>query len=370
MQSDSIILVWVASLANMEVVSRLLQRAGLDFRACGTIDALIAQVAHGVGALLIEDEVLTAPVLEKLTGFLNEQPPWSDLPVILLAKRVVNTPWSWRISRLTVLEQPVTSPVLVSVLRMALNARQRQYEVRNLLTKLQRSNEDLERFAYISSHDLQEPVRMVGIYTGMLAHKYKDKLDAEGNQYIDFALEGAARIKNLIKDLLAYSRINTDAREFQPTDTGAVLRQVLDNLQIAIRETNAQVTHDELPTVEADVTQLEQVFQNLIENAIKYRRNDEPPKIHVTAEKKDDQWLFKICDNGMGIDPGFHDQVFVAFKRLHADRGKYPGTGIGLAIVKRIVERHQGRVWVESKPGEGSTFYFTIPISSGGRRRS
>ena len=361
MHSDLIILVWVASPANMEVVSGLLQRAGLHFRACGSIDSLFEQATQNVGALLIEDEVLTAPALKKLTGFLDEQPQWSDMPVILLAKRVVNKPWLRWISRLTVLEQPVTSLVLVSVLRMAMNARKRQYEVRDLLTNLQRSNEDLERFAYISTHDLQEPVRMVSMYVGKLASKYRDTLDPDTAESIRFAKEGAVRISNLIKDLLKYSRVSMEARRFEPTDTGELLRRVLDNLQMAIRETNAQVTLGELPTVQGDATQLGQVFQNLIENALRYRKDNEPPKIHVTAEKKDGKWLFKVRDNGIGIDPRFHDQVFAVFKRLHADRGKYPGTGIGLAIVKRIIERHHGSVCVESKPGEGSTFCFTLP---------
>jgi light-regulated signal transduction histidine kinase (bacteriophytochrome) len=225
--------------------------------------------------------------------------------------------------------------------------------------ELARSNKDLEQFAYVASHDLQEPLRIVSGYLQLLERRYRDKLDKDADEFIDFAVDGARRMQSLIIDLLAYSRVGTKGRTSAPTDAGAALHRALANLKTAITEADAVVSSGQLPTVTADPVQLAQVFQNLVGNAIKFCRTDRRPEIQVSAEPYDGRWRFSVKDNGIGIEPQYVERVFVIFQRLHT-RDKYPGTGIGLAICKKIVERHGGRIWVESTPGEGSTFYFTI----------
>lgn len=227
--------------------------------------------------------------------------------------------------------------------------------------EMERSNKDLQQFAYVASHDLQEPLRMVSSYVQLLQRRYQGRLDADADDFIGFAVDGATRMQHLIQDLLSYSRVNTHGNPPSPTDVGAVLEQVITNLRLAIDESNARITHESLPVVEADATQLVQLFQNLIANAIKFC-SELPPQILISAEKEDSYWVFSVRDNGIGLDPEFADRIFTIFQRLHS-RQDYPGTGIGLAICKRIVERHGGSIWVKSAPGEGSTFYFTLPVS-------
>jgi light-regulated signal transduction histidine kinase (bacteriophytochrome) len=217
----------------------------------------------------------------------------------------------------------------------------------------------LQQFAYVASHDLQEPLRMITGYTNLLAKRYRGKLDASADEFIDFAVDGANRMRVLINDLLTYSRVGTHSSKPAPTDCELVLSQTLAGLELAIRESGATVTHDALPTVNGDEVQLGQLFQNLIGNALKYR-NEHEPAVHIGCERRDNDWLLSVCDNGIGIDPRFAERIFVIFQRLHT-REQYPGTGIGLAVCKRIVERHGGKIWVESEPGKGSTFYFTLP---------
>jgi PAS domain S-box-containing protein len=231
------------------------------------------------------------------------------------------------------------------------------------LEELARSNAESEQFAYVSSHDLQEPLRMISSYLQLLQRKYQGKLDDKADKYIYFAVDGAARMQTLINDLLEFSRVATRAKEPEPTDSEFILNQTLSNLELYIRQNNASVSHDPLPEVIADSTQLAQVFQNLIANGIKFQ-SEKASKIHISAEKKENKWVFSVKDNGIGIDPQYSEKIFEVFKRLHR-KEEYPGTGIGLAICKKIVERHGGCIWVESELGKGATFYFTLPISSG-----
>ena len=231
--------------------------------------------------------------------------------------------------------------------------------LRKKTEELARSNEDLEQFAYVASHDLQEPLRMVTSYVQLLSKRYKAKLDADANEFIDFAVDGAVRMRKLINDLLTYSRVGTQGKELSPTDSEAVLAQSVNDLKVTIEENGALVTHDPLPTVMADSPQLEQLFQNLIGNAIKFRGN-EPPHVHISASRNGKGWIFSIRDNGIGFAPEYSERVFVIFQRLHS-RQEYAGTGIGLAICKKIVERHGGHIWVESDVGKGAIFRFTIP---------
>jgi PAS domain S-box-containing protein len=234
-------------------------------------------------------------------------------------------------------------------------------ELKRTAAELARSNTDLEQFAYVASHDLQEPLRMVASYAQLLEKRYRGKLDSDADDFISFIVDGATRMQALINALLTYSRVGTRAKPFEPTDCEEVFERVFTNLQMAMYESSAIVSHDQLPTLMADGAQLEQLFQNLIGNAIKFR-GKEPPRVHVSAEQYGNEWLFSVQDNGIGIDMEYAERIFVIFQRLHS-RSEYPGTGIGLAVCKKIVERHGGRIWVESQPGKGSTFYFTIPIA-------
>ncbi|MHB8881636.1 MAG: sensor histidine kinase [Thermodesulfovibrionales bacterium] len=224
---------------------------------------------------------------------------------------------------------------------------------------LKRSNKELEQFAYVASHDLQEPLRMVASYTQLLAERYENQLDEKAKKFINYAVDGSVRMQLLINDLLAFSRIGTRGKPLEPVDAHAVMGEAINNLKMNIEETKTVITNDELPMVRADATQLAQLFQNLIGNAIKFR-GSEHPYVHLSARDEGREWLFSVKDNGIGIDPEYADKVFVIFQRLHT-KEEHPGSGIGLAICKKIVERHGGRIWIESGPGKGTTFYFTIP---------
>jgi light-regulated signal transduction histidine kinase (bacteriophytochrome) len=228
--------------------------------------------------------------------------------------------------------------------------------------ELARSNAELEQFAYVASHDLQEPLRMVASYIQLLERRYQDQLDQNAREFIAYAVDGTLRMQELIQALLSYSRIGTRGKKFHLTDCQSALDRALENLRLAIAENEAVITHDPLPELIADSIQLTQLFQNLLSNAIKFR-SDRPPVIHVGAVQKDESWLFSIQDNGIGMERRYGDRIFAIFQRLHS-RTKYPGSGIGLAIGKKIVERHGGQIWVESTPGEGTTFYFTLPMGS------
>jgi two-component system, sensor histidine kinase and response regulator len=246
--------------------------------------------------------------------------------------------------------------------RRAIEERDLRDENRRTQEELARSNRDLEQFAYVASHDLQEPLRMVATYTQLLAERYQGKLDENADKYIHYAVEGALRMQTLVKDLLAFSRVGRKQETLRETDCNLVVRNVLANLQALIHETGARIDYEALPVLVADPSELLQLFQNLIGNAIKFR-GAEPPEICITARKEKKEWLVSIKDNGIGIEPQHVEDVFVIFKRLHT-REEYPGSGIGLAICKKIVEHNQGHIWVESQPGMGSTFQFTWPIPS------
>ena len=228
--------------------------------------------------------------------------------------------------------------------------------------ELARSNADLEQFAYVASHDLQEPLRMVASYTQLLAERYQGKLDEAANKYIEYASEGALRMQHLIQDLLAFSRVGRVGVTCEFVDCNAVLKDASQALSAAIQESGTVVTYDALPTVWADPTLLAQVFQNLIGNAIKFRK-EAPPEIKILAETSGPDWLFSVSDNGIGIAPEHAEKIFVVFQRLHT-RTEYPGNGIGLSICKKIIQHFGGRIWVEQQGEQGSAFKFTIPASS------
>jgi signal transduction histidine kinase len=226
-------------------------------------------------------------------------------------------------------------------------------------TQLERANGELQQFAYVASHDLREPLRTIGGFCTLLDQNYRGKLDERADRWIGFIVEGVHRMEALIDDLITYSRVHSRAKPPEPTDLNTVAEQVVRSLRSSIEASGAEVTHGELPTLSVEPTQVTQLLENLVGNAIKYRKH-EAPRIHIAAERSGKEWVFSVEDNGIGIRQEFHDRVFEIFKRLHR-QDEYSGTGIGLAICQKIVQRHGGRIWVESEPDEGSTFYFTIP---------
>lgn len=236
-------------------------------------------------------------------------------------------------------------------------------ELNMAIEELKRSNEELQQFAYVSSHDLQEPLRTIASFSQLLERRYKGRLDSDADEFIDFIVEAAVRMKAQIEGLLEYSRVGTKGREFQAVNMDEILTKTIYNLNASIKESNAEITVDELPNVTGDGEQLQRVFQNLLSNAIRFRKCEEPLKIHISANKDiyDKEYVFSVQDNGIGIEEQYSERIFTIFRRLHT-RDVYKGTGIGLSIVKRIIERHGGRIWVESEFGVGSTFYFTIPV--------
>lgn len=225
--------------------------------------------------------------------------------------------------------------------------------------ELRRSNAELERFTHVASHDLQEPLRMITSYVQLLERRYKGRLDQDADEFIAYAVQGADRMKQLIQGLLAYARVNTRGDAFEEVRLGEVLDEVVQVLQVAIAESGAVLTRDPLPTVLADPTQMGQLLQNLVANALKFRGAG-PPVLHVSAERREGEWIVSIRDNGIGIEPVYFDRIFIVFQRLHG-MSEYSGTGLGLALCKKIVERHGGRIWVESQPGQGSIFSFSLP---------
>ncbi|AHG04711.1 histidine kinase [Halobacterium sp. DL1] len=247
----------------------------------------------------------------------------------------------------------------VALTRDVTEQKERGVVLEKTVDQLQQSNDRLTQFAYAASHDLQEPLRMVSSYVRLLEDRYADELDEEAGEYIDFAVDGADRMRDMVDDLLAYSRVEQSDGTFESVDCGAVLDRVVGDLQVQVEETDADVDVADLPTVQADPDQLEQLFRNLVSNAVKYS-GDDPPRVEVTAERCQDAWALSVADDGIGIDPEYNDRIFEVFKRLHHS-DEYSGTGIGLSLCQEIVENHDGDIRVDSEPGEGSTFVVTLP---------
>jgi PAS domain S-box-containing protein len=252
---------------------------------------------------------------------------------------------------------------VANVLSNAIERARYERRLTDTIEDLKESNERLEQFAYIASHDLQEPLRMVSNYLRLIEDRYRDELDDDAEEFIDFAVNGADRMREMIDDLLTYSRIEQHSDSLEPTDTKEVVERVLESLQIQVEELDAEIDVEALPNVRGDEKLLEQLFQNLVSNALKYH-DDEPPRVEIGATRRGEKWLFRVEDNGIGIEPRYTDRIFEVFKRLHTHE-EYPGTGIGLTLCKRIVDRHGGEIWVESEPGEGATFYFTLSPAGG-----
>ena len=241
---------------------------------------------------------------------------------------------------------------------------ERTAQLEEQTNELARSNAELAQFAYVASHDLQEPLRMITSYLQLLQRRYAGQLDKDAGEFIGFAVDGAVRMQQLIRDLLTYSRAGVRTQPLRTIDCQVILQQVLDNLQMVIAESGAIITYEPLPTLVGDSTSFGQLLQNLLTNAMKFR-SKQTPEVHIAVRHlvTSQEWLFTIADNGIGIEPEYYERIFLIFQRLHT-RSEYPGTGIGLAICKKIVDRHGGRIWVESVVGQGTTFYFTIPDRS------
>ena len=259
--------------------------------------------------------------------------------------------------------KPFAPEILRSKVAVFVELDQKRHELMLRNEELRRSNEALEQFAYVASHDLREPLRKMAGFSQLLERRYKGKLDEEADRLISYIVDGAARLQNLIADLLDFSRVGSSRAQWSVVQTATILERVMENLGVLIQESRAVITHDDLPPVRGDSSQLVQLFQNLVANALKFR-GTEPPVVHVGVRPGDDFWEFSVRDNGIGISPQYFPQIFELFKRLHS-KEQYPGTGIGLAICKKVVENHGGKIWVESRPGAGSTFFFTLPMSRG-----
>ena len=350
-----------------ELVARALRKGGFEISVAvvQTEEAFERQLhLHRPDVVIVDYNLPQWKGIEALNVLRREE---LDIPLILVSGALGD------ITAVECIKQGATDYVLKDGLARLPEAVRRALQEKRLLRlrrqaeedlarkagELARSNADLEQFAYIASHDLQEPLRMVAAYTQLLAERYKGRLDAEADKFIGYASEGALRMQTLIQDLLAFSRVGRKESARESVDCNAVWDEVLQNLGPAIQESGAAVTRSPLPVVWADRSQLAQLLQNLIGNAIKFHGND-PPAIVVQAEKDGDHWLFSVSDNGIGIAPDQAERIFVVFQRLHA-RTEYPGNGIGLAICKKIVEHWGGQIWVESREAQGSIFKFTLP---------
>jgi len=311
-------------------------------------------IGRSVLELIVERDKAQAAIRHKLSG---ELPPGKSYERTL--KRKNGTTFAALLSDRILRDDHGHVYGIRTVIEDITQRKQVEKSLQRYARELTRSNSDLQRFAYVASHDLQEPLRMVNSYMDLLVRRYKDNLSAEAQEFITFAIDGARRMQRLIDDLLRFSRVSTRSYEWQDVELSTVISDVLANLQVALEESQAEVNVESLPTLVADTSLLAQLFQNLLGNAIKFR-GKEPPRIHISCDDAGDFWQLSIRDNGIGLDGSQADRIFEIFQRLHRSE-QYSGTGIGLAICKRIVERHGGQIWVKSTPGQGATFFFTLP---------
>lgn len=297
------------------------------------------------------------PEIKRLADHLRRQPEVSLNTEFRFQHK--DGSWHWLEASVTnLLAEPGVQAIVINARDITVR-KQAEVTLQQTMADLARSNADLEQFAYAASHDLQEPLRGIAGTVQLLQRRYRGQLDVRADEFIEHAVENVSRMQTLISDLLTFSRVGTRRQAFQPVDCSVLLAHVKSNLTAAIAENGACITYDALPTIRADPTQFSQLFQNLIGNALKFR-GETPPLIHVSSSCQDNMWQFVVSDNGIGIDPVYAERIFGLFQRLHTRR-EYPGTGIGLALCKKIVERHGGRIWLESEPGCGAIFYFTLP---------
>lgn len=344
-----------------------LRERGVHVEPCGSVEQLLQLVGEGASAAIITEEVLSLSGLDQLRNWLEQQPTWSDMPIIVLstsgyasratAKRAEEL---LVLGNITLLERPVRPETIGLAARAAIRARQRQYQMRDRENTLTLMNEDLQQFAFSVSHDLQEPIRNIAVYSELLKRRLASSLNEDNGAFLNFINTGAKRLEVLVRDLLTYTRlINSPEEAITSIEAETALAEAMGGLAEAIRSSNAQITWVPLPKVSVRPFHLQEVFQNLLSNAIKYR-SPEPPRIEITVSNRNSFWQFRLKDNGIGIAPAYKDHIFGLFKRLHRN-DELSGTGIGLALCKRIVERYGGAIWVESGEAAGSTFCFTLP---------
>lgn len=346
----------------------ILKKAGIETQVCVDLNQLCDELGQGAGAVLVAGEMLTLKGMDRLKALLVKEPSWSHLPFLVVTSSGQISQGNRQamsildpLRNVTLLERPVRTATLISVIRAALADRRRQYETQQLLLKLERSNAELNQFASIASHDLQEPLRTVTNYVQLLDRRYGHTFDEAAKDYIGFAVDGTRRMRDLILALLTYAQVGASDAESVPLNTNHLLNEVTGILEVGIKEAEAAIEiQDRLPEIAGDETQLHQLFQNLLHNAIKFRRPGVAPKVVIKGESQNGRVLFSVSDNGIGINKDHTSQIFGIFKKLHSSRD-YSGSGIGLAVCQKIVERHQGRIWVESELGKGTTFHFTLP---------
>lgn len=361
------ILVLAPTGRDSQLIAETLSADHLCATICRSPAEVLDALEDGAAGAIMADEALDSDALSRLGEWLSSQPPWSDMPLVVLTSRGGPSPATTRRARVleslgnvTFLERPVRPETVRSAMRAAFRARLRQYQMRNREAMLARVNADLEQFAHSASHDLKEPIRNIGIYSELIAQRYPEAFDEQGKQFLRFILSGAIQMEKLLDDLLAFTQAASVVEETpEPSSSMRPLEAALASLREAIRESGASVTYDPLPEVRIREVHLQQLFQNLIGNSIKYRRGS--PHIHISAQCLEDHWTFSVRDNGIGFDPMYKEQVFGIFRRLHTAR-QYSGTGMGLAICQRIVQRYRGKIWATSEPGKGSTFYFSVPV--------
>ena len=346
--------------ADVELARRALREHGFDVQGCAVQDPdqFLNEIRKGVYDIVLADYNLPQWNGMEAVSLLRRE--GLDIPVILVTgaleeARAVECLKDGAADYL--LKEHLTR--LPESIRQALREKKLREDNKRSQEELARSNRELEQFAYVASHDLQEPLRMIASYTQLIADRYRGKLDDKADRYIHYAVDGATRMQALIDDLLTFSRVGRQGLALQNSDCNEAIEIACQNLENAIRETGAQVEHDRLPVIVADGRLLVQLFQNLISNSIKFR-GTEAPHIQISAEKQKREWIFAVTDNGIGIAPEHAQSIFGIFKRLHT-HDEYPGSGIGLSICKKIVEHHGGRIWVESAPGRGATFMFVLP---------
>ena len=350
------------------LLANTLEASEIDHAIATDANALLALLAEGAGGAILADEALPESAIKALAAWVSELPTWSDPPFIVLTSSGIPTRETHHraqelqaLGNLTLIERPVRPDTIRLAARSALRARMRQYEVRNRQEALIQANADLEQFARAASHDLREPLRSIGVSSDLLARDYANNVDDRARELLRLIRGGVARMDALLSDLLSYALASSiTEEELPPVPALRSVEVAVENLGAAIRESGANITIGELPAIRVRESHLAQVFQNLLGNAIKYRRDDQAPAIEVLARRVDSYWYFTIVDNGIGIPKPYQESIFGIFKRLHT-RSKYSGTGMGLAICKRIVERYRGNIWVESEPGQGSRFTFSIP---------
>ena len=364
-----------------ELIEKSLSSDAVACSTVVTIDALCDGLHDDAGAAVIFEEALPEASLAKLISHLSSQPPWSVFPLIILTASQVSNAMSRIYARLsvnchvTLLQRPLHPLTLRTAVNVALRARQRQYERRDQIRHLaeqdealrranealEASNRDLQQFVYAASHDLKEPLRMIQSYAQLTKKRYAAQLESAANSFLDVVIDGAMRMDALLEDLLMYSRTSrSDHVPAGPVDCNVVLQKTLSNLEIAIRETDAEIHADTLPTIIAHETRMVQLFQNLISNAIRYRKKTRPLRIDISATLDNDVWLFAFKDNGIGIEAPYREKIFVLFQRLHA--ASESGSGIGLALCEKIVHQYGGKIWVEGDVSEGAIFKFTLPV--------